>query len=1434
MRCFEPTILVVALLVALTSASCGGDSSESGSSTAQDTGVAATDASSNSTSPDSSADPDSDMGGGGADSGDVGDDSSEPEDSGEPEDTSDPVDTSEPEDTAVADTAPEDTSTEDTEVADTEVADTTPDTAPEDTTPDEPDAPEYDCDSFSASEGPLFVLPQEFAQISAWGGSGSYRWDFAPDGNASGAELDALSGRYLSGRLDPDEERVSDMVEVHDVGCELMVMVEVRVVKPAALRPQFPELTVGQRVCFEIDGGSGRYWAEDSPFTWELNEPAGSGELATLRSDGCYTAGEEPGIDIITVHDTQTDQYIQTAISVFDEGGTRLRASAPALMLPVREQHAITLEGGTGVFYPLIEGPNPSGLVVQPSPERPDNTFIVQAGDASGVQQVVFQDSFVPENQLIVPISVMARGEHRAHPYHAPSNDNDIATLNVNNDAYDDAVVGVRTAGVNGTNSGAVFVYLGGQIQEDDRLGLGRTPTQVIAGVARNVYLGRSLTSGDFNNDGCPDLAIGVWGDSSAGSRAGEVQIWTGCNDEPRSDETVWSGRLDDNAPASPEIPPLALWRHLPGLGNNNYLGWSVIVGDFNGDGLDDLAAGAQRANAPTRLDPADNTPWNNLGRVYVYLNKGTVDGELIGLPTQPDVFIDGVDINDDGSYGGRDNMYFGDRLAAADMNGDGCSDLLVGSALANGNRGFVSLYLSGPDEEFGGDCLIANEPSLAMYPGQDNSRRTSLTGWRVELADVSGDCLPDIVFTQATAPIFGGSNSSAGAVNVFFGRAAWSEDGEPVKLYIGDPAPEGDSRVIDGAPDWVYYGEPSDQLGYGLDVGDENGDGLPDLLVGALTAEGPETSGDNGEILLFRGAAQKMCGQPHAEELQLFEEPIIVSSVPNRAGDRMGRFVGFIGDVDGDDDDDWMAWAEGGSSGAPDDLTNHESRLFWHAGGLEAPGYENFVTVERPLPAQDDQFGGRVRRVGDINDDGFDDFAVSGYNWDFLNTTLENLPYQTLAGGVFLYFGGPDGLRATPDMLVAGHNHHTGSDRFGYALDAAGDVNGDGIDDMVITALDEDLVGACQTCRINGAYRGQTGAVYVYLGREGLGERFAGDDLAQLPMLSAPDFVACGPPSNNDRMSREVAGGFDYDGDGRDDLLVSNWNRPNQRGMIWSISAAELLAAPDGTLCADDTHMIGEGDNNGDYLGYGLTALDLDGDGCDDRVAGAYNADPPGRANAGRLRVWMGHGPTCARAASIQIDLVGERNGDNIGRRLAATGDVNGDGVGDIAVTSTGYGSRNLWSVIVYSGAALSDAVGTASDGDAFILSSTFRLAEIASPSGETGTSFGDGLTALGDINDDGLMDFFVGARQSNYAGEINAGAAFVYLGSRDLDELAAFDAVLTGETALPDGFFGSEVAGARVGDSVWLLVGAPFSEWPGPEGGELGAFYTGVLDLP
>lgn len=409
--------------------------------------------------------------------------------------------------------------------------------------------------------------------------------------------------------------------------------------------------------------------------------------------------------------------------------------------------------------------------------------------------------------------------------------------------------------------------------------------------------------------------------------------------------------------------------------------------------------------------------------------------------------------------------------------------------------------------------------------------------------------------------------------------------------------------------------------------------------------------------------------------------------------GERLGEQVAGLGDVDNDGFDDFGM------------LSPSKGLCYVFMGGMVVTEAPVRMLEGTGVPLTEES---QVRPAGDLDNDGFDDVLITAPGL--------YLPSKRAAGAVFVFYGTPAGLANEPDQALYGSE---ADGRFGMDVDALGDFNRDGYDDIVVGAdgVNED-----------------TGRVLIYLGGpaglqdtpawlwdgEGRGDRFgyavtgAGDlnsdgwmDFAVgAPFAVAGDsrgkvYIFYGAPRLEDvwmapplvgKMLRSYFGlsirlAGDVNNDGFSDLIVSS---PDAG--IAGAGRVELYLGSERGIGANASRVI-EGQEDESHLGFTIAYLgDVNRDGCDDVAIGAQLYSTEDKPERGKVYVFFGDRYT-GFSTEPKVEEVGSSTLEHLSAGLAGAGDVDGDAFMDVLVGAPGFdapGRLDVGAVLLFRGADL------------------------------------------------------------------------------------------------------------------------------------------------
>jgi hypothetical protein len=518
----------------------------------------------------------------------------------------------------------------------------------------------------------------------------------------------------------------------------------------------------------------------------------------------------------------------------------------------------------------------------------------------------------------------------------------------------------------------------------------------------------------------------------------------------------------------------------------------------------------------------------------------------------------------------------------------------------------------------------------------------------------------------------------------------------ENLSVRIGDGNAE-DMTVAQGGPPatfgFVFKGiNDWDQSGFSVSsAGDVNGDGIDDILIGAPNADRDGVSTDGETYVVFGKDTAFDAGIDLADldgsdgfvlnGIDVYAESMSASSAGDVNGDEIddiligiktansyagGTYVVFGKDTSKD-----------GNFAATIDLANLKGN-----NGFVLNGIDSFDS------------SGEVSSAGDVNGDGIDDILIGAANARHLWMGRGS----SSAGETYVVFGkntaetGDFDASIDLSSLMNGVNGFmlngiTGADRSGMSVSSAGDVNDDGIDDI--------LIGAPYAEPLGGTYWLDPGETYVVFGKNTFedGDFAAAIDLADLNGKNG--FVLNGINVGNrythgDQSGYSVSSAGDVNGDGIDDILIgangADPNGANNAGETYVVFGKNTFEDGDFAAAIDLADLNGEngfvlkGIHDGDQSGSLVSSAgDVNGDGTDDILIGVKDAN-----NAGETYIVFGKDTLKDGKFAAAIDLAeingfdgfvfkGINDGDRSGTSVSSAGDVNGDDYDDILIGATG-----------------------------------------------------------------------------------------------------------------------------------------------------------------
>lgn len=363
------------------------------------------------------------------------------------------------------------------------------------------------------------------------------------------------------------------------------------------------------------------------------------------------------------------------------------------------------------------------------------------------------------------------------------------------------------------------------------------------------------------------------------------------------------------------------------------------------------------------------------------------------------------------------------------------------------------------------------------------------------------------------------------------------------------------------------------------------------------------------------------------------------------------------------------------------------------------------------------EEFGYAVARIGDVNNDGTPDFAVGA--------PLSNAG-GAASGRVCLFWGG-SAISSTPDLVITGA---AAGDQFGYAISSAGDFNGDGRDDFIVGAPFKNAPGA------------ESGAAYVIYGASGG------------PSTNLANALMLGGEIAGDHFGHSVTDAGNFLGTANDCVAVGAPDNTADGINAGAAYVFEGATAPTNPNAVFDL-KIRNGASAKPFSRYGFAVRGIgrwDGDGYDDLAIGAPYCNESA-STAGRVEIVFGG---TSPSATGDRYANGQTATDNLGYALARVGDVVGSSNDDLLMGAPGYDGA-----ATDGGRAYLFAGGSSSTNNAGTLDVVVNAP--LNPGTAANDQFGFAVSSAGLFDDDGTLDYAVGAPGGNIGTTAAAGFCLI-----------------------------------------------------------------------
>jgi hypothetical protein len=490
----------------------------------------------------------------------------------------------------------------------------------------------------------------------------------------------------------------------------------------------------------------------------------------------------------------------------------------------------------------------------------------------------------------------------------------------------------------------------------------------------------------------------------------------------------------------------------------------------------------------------------------------------------------------------------------------------------------------------------------LKVYGGENNE----YTGFSVISGDIDGDGLKDLIFGSLYASP--NNREKAGSVTIIFGSGNL-KGSSPLDLRGTLP------NLLE-----IQGDESLACLGQSVSVGDMNGDGIDDLIMGASNAS-PEGRYKAGSVFILFGSPNLKSSetidlaQPRNDILRVNGRAKVIIDYNNPGhvyygeGGELGISVAG-GDINKDGFDDAIlgAWK--------DEVKGHilgRAYVIFGSADINSRGLIDLQTSPQGVIAisgehEGDNFG-MGTAIGDLNSDGYGDLLVDAWMADSENGTDSGVAYVIFGSSDIASSGEINLLNSQAQVVrIKGAN----ANDYGGVL-ASGDVNGDMVDDLIIDAFGGDTPG--------GENAGKTWVVFGSKGMESSGDIDLKNDIRRVLCILGE--------AAEDHLGKPSVG--DINGDGIGDIITqsnsADVNGKGDAGKAYIIFGSSSLSETGEIDLRESSPRVIKifGDDAGGNLGFRSAAGDIEGDGYADIILGAHGSSPLGREWAGDVYVIWG-----------------------------------------------------------------------------------------------------------------------------------------------------------------------------------------------------------------